>query len=63
MLDLEALEFQGQSAAQCPIDGICNKPNLSQFGHSLAQCPACLQIRHLPRALSFKDSGVVIGLP
>ena len=35
MLDLEALEFQGQSAAQCPIDGICNKPNLSQFGHSL----------------------------
>ena len=62
MLDLEALEFQGQSAAQCPIDGICNKPNLSQFGHSLAQCPACLQIRHLPGALSFKDLGFAIGL-
>ena len=25
--------------------------------------PACLQIRHLPGALSFKDSGFAIGLP
>ena len=33
------------------------------FGHSLAQCPTCLQIRHLPGALSFKDSGFSIELP
>ena len=26
---------------------------------TLAQCPACLQIRHLPHALSFKNSGLV----
>ena len=25
--------------------------------------PACLQIRHLPGALSFKDSGFAIELP
>ena len=30
---------------------------------TLAQCPTCLQIRHLPHALSFKDSGFAIGLP
>ena len=25
--------------------------------------PNCLQIRHLPGALSFKDSGFAIGVP
>ena len=36
---------------------------MSWFGHSFSQCPACLQIRHLARALSFKDSRFAIELP
>ena len=31
---------------------------MSWFGHSLVQCPSCLQTRHLPHALSFKGLGV-----
>ena len=48
-----------------PTDGICSiiLGGLFWFGHSLAHCPACLQIRHLPHALSFKDLGSAIGLP
>ena len=66
VLDLEALGSQGQSAAQCPSwwhlwQAVLG--DLSWLGHSLAQCPTCLQIRHLPRALSFKGSGCAIGLP
>ena len=64
-LDLEALGSRGQSAAQCPSRWHLWQAvlgDLSRFGHSLAQCPACLQIRHLSRALSLKDSGFAIGL-
>ena len=35
---------------------------LVMFGHSLVQCPACLQIRHLLHVLSFRDSGFAIRL-
>ena len=37
--------------------------HLSWFGHSLAQCPTCLQIRHLSGALFFKGVGFALGLP
>ena len=64
-LDLEALGSWRQNAAQCPSwwhlwQAILR--DYSWFGHSLARCPACLQIRHLSRALSFKDLEFAIGL-
>ena len=65
-LDLEAVGSPGQSATQCPSGWHLWQTilgDLSWFGQSLAQCPTCLQIRHLPHALSFKDSGFAIGLP
>ena len=62
VLDLEALGSRGQSAIQCPSWWHLWKAvlgDLSRFGHSLAQCPTCLQIRYWPLALSFRDSGLV----
>ena len=49
VLDLEALGFPGQSAVQCPNSWHVYQAvlsDLSWFGHSLAQCPCCLQSRH-----------------
>ena len=59
-LTLKLLGPEGTMPPSVPTDGICSiiLGGLFWFGHSLAHCPACLQIRHLPHALSLKDSGV-----
>ena len=58
-LTLRLLGPEGRVPSNVRIDGICSKPfeESCQGLDTLAQCPTCLQIRHLPPALSFKDSG------